>query len=63
MAFPPNADRGELLQWLKGFKDFPRQVVISPGEPQSAQALAQMVRDEFGTKVTIPQVGDGYSLD
>ncbi|MCJ7444911.1 MAG: MBL fold metallo-hydrolase [Methanotrichaceae archaeon] len=61
-SFSAHADRGEILKWLKGFKKFPHQVFVCHGEPLATQSLAQAIRDEFETEVSIPVARQVYRL-
>jgi metallo-beta-lactamase family protein len=49
-----HADSAELLRWLGGFKQPPRETFIIHGEPDSAQALREKIVKELGWKATVP---------
>jgi len=49
-----HADSGEILRWLSGFKEPPRQTFIVHGEPHAAKALEQKIVSTLGWNVTIP---------
>jgi metallo-beta-lactamase family protein len=61
-AFSAHAGQSEILEWLGAFKKFPELVYINHGEPPAAQALAEKIKQEFGTKVVIAKVGESYQL-
>jgi metallo-beta-lactamase family protein len=61
-GFSAHSDRGELLQWLKGFDDLPGQIFLCHGEPNAAESIAMTIKDEFGANVTIPNAGASYQL-
>lgn len=62
-AYSAHAGQGEILNWLRAFKKFPKQVFVSHGEPPAALALAEMIKQEFGTKVVAAKSGERYRLD
>jgi metallo-beta-lactamase family protein len=41
-----HADRNELLQWLSGFKQPPKQTFVVHGEKDSANALAETLQQK-----------------
>lgn len=57
-----HADRDGLLQWLGHLKTPPRQTFLTHGEPDSAAALAETLRDEKGWKVTVPEMEEWHEL-
>ncbi len=61
-AFSAHADRREILEWLRAFKEFPQQVFLNHGEPDSAGALAKAIRREFGAEVIAVKAGESYQL-
>ncbi len=61
--FSAHADRGEILEWLRGFEKFPSQVFLNHGEPDAIDALAKTIRREFGTDIVVPKTGDSYLLE
>jgi metallo-beta-lactamase family protein len=61
-AFSAHADQFELLDWLRGFKKFPRKVFVNHGEAVAANTLAQKIHQEFGVEVHIPKIGDTFEL-
>jgi metallo-beta-lactamase family protein len=61
--FSAHADQSEIMEWLRGFRDFPSQVFLNHGEPSVAEALAQAIREVFGAKVTLPKIGESYLLE
>lgn len=61
-AFSAHADQFELLDWLRGFKKFPRKVFVNHGEAVAANTLAQKIHQEFSVEVHIPKIGDTFEL-
>ncbi len=50
-----HADQAETLDWLKGFKDTPKNTFIVHGEPQAADAIRVKIHDVLRWKVTVPK--------
>lgn len=42
-----HADRNDILRWLKGFEQPPRQTFVVHGEPQPADRLSAMLRNDL----------------
>lgn len=61
-AYSAHAGRSEIMNWLGAFERPPGQVFLNHGEPSAIEALAQLIRNEFGTKVVIPKMGKSYEL-
>ena len=61
-GFSAHADNDELLKWLKGFKQSPRRVFIVHSEPAGADKFAQLVSQEFGWNVEVPQYGETLQI-
>jgi metallo-beta-lactamase family protein len=57
-----HADQGEIMRWLAGFKEPPRQTFIVHGEPRAQEALAAKIREELGWTVAIPAQGERFEL-
>src|SRR5690606_3473069 len=56
-----HADRSELLRWLEPLPA-PKRVFLTHGEPASAAALADTLRDKRGWNVHIPSLGESVLL-
>src|SRR5690606_2785616 len=61
-GFSAHADQPGILRWLNGFKNPPKKVFLTHGEPQSATALAALIAEQFETDVVIPRYLDQYEL-
>jgi metallo-beta-lactamase family protein len=61
-SFSGHADSGEILRWLKTFKEPPRSTFVVHGEPQSSAALADLIRTSLKWKTTVPQLGETVTL-
>lgn len=57
-----HADRDGLLRWLSHLKTPPKQTFLTHGEPDSAAALAETLRDERGWEVTVPDMDEWHEL-
>ncbi len=57
-----HADRDEILRWLSGFSQAPRQTWLIHGEPPQAEALAQTIRARLGWRVDVAQDGQRVEL-
>jgi metallo-beta-lactamase family protein len=54
-GFSAHADWKAVLRWLEGLHTTPKTVFTTHGEPESAQAMAQHIRERFGWHVVVPQ--------
>jgi len=57
-----HADYREILRWLAPLSGAPRMTFITHGEPGPAAAMADRVRDAYGHRATIPELGDVHEL-
>lgn len=57
-----HADQGETLQWLRGFREPPKQTFINHGEPQASDTLRVKIRDALGWSSAVPQMGEEFVL-
>ncbi len=53
-GFSAHADREELSMWLSALKRPPRRVFVTVGEPESAKAFGDLVRERTGWPVEVP---------
>ncbi len=62
-ALSAHADWSEILQWLRGFKEPPRQVAIVHGEPTAALGLAGHIEAGLGWSTHVAVQGEtlGFS--
>jgi metallo-beta-lactamase family protein len=59
-----HADWAEVLRWLEPLAATPpRRVFTTHGEPESAAAMAEHIRERFGWRVDAPQYGEHVELD
>jgi metallo-beta-lactamase family protein len=57
-GFSGHADRPELLAWLRGVQQPPRQTFVVHGEPDAADSLRAAIKNELGWAVRVPQLGE-----
>jgi metallo-beta-lactamase family protein len=58
-----HADRSDLLRWLGHLESPPRQTLLTHGEPESMDALAQELRATRNWNVHCPHLGERVELD
>ncbi len=51
--FSGHAGRSELLRWMSGLPEAPRQTYLVHGEPEAARALQGSIREQFKWKVDV----------
>ena len=61
-GFSAHADRNDLMRWLRGFRRAPRMLHVVHGEPDAANALAELVRAELRWEVNVAQDGAEVAL-
>jgi metallo-beta-lactamase family protein len=57
-----HADRSELLNWLKNFKEHPKNTFVVHGEKETSKAFAKTIKKEFNWNVTVPKYKDTIEL-
>jgi metallo-beta-lactamase family protein len=57
-----HADYTEILSWLGGFKQRPRQVFLTHGEPVAADSLRHRIEERFGWPCRVPGYLETYAL-
>jgi metallo-beta-lactamase family protein len=61
-ALSAHADSQELLEWLSGIPEKPREVFLVHGEDQARTALADSIRQKLGFDVALPQQDERREL-
>lgn len=61
--FSAHADYAEILDWLKGFGQAPRETFITHGEPAAADALRSRVEESLGWSCRVPDYLETASLE
>jgi metallo-beta-lactamase family protein len=62
-GFSAHADRNEMLNWLMKFKTPPKKLFLVHGEPESAQAFGDFLRDKTNWQIAIPEYEQQVVLD
>jgi len=52
-----HADQKALLDWARGFGKAPLHTFVVHGEPQAAQTFAELLQQQLGWQVTVPEQG------
>ena len=58
-----HADGDEIVAWLGRAPAPPHTVYVVHGEPRSAAALAERIREELGWSAVVPRYGERVRLD
>jgi metallo-beta-lactamase family protein len=61
-GFSGHADANELMKWLGGFTQAPRQTFVVHGEAAAADALRTRIADELGWPVRVPEQGQTVTV-
>jgi len=62
-GFSAHADWKAVLRWLSGLKTTPKAVFTTHGEPESAAAMAEHIRERFGWNVIVPEFEQRVELE
>jgi metallo-beta-lactamase family protein len=57
-----HADQGELMRWIAPLVPSLRRVFLVHGEPQQSEALAHLIKAEYGVEVTLPAPGQTFDI-
>jgi metallo-beta-lactamase family protein len=58
-----HADQGELIEWMKPLGGQLKKVFLVHGEPAQSQALAGVIRSQYGVDVAVPSPGESFRLE
>jgi metallo-beta-lactamase family protein len=61
-GFSAHADQAEILRWLGGLAEAPRQTLCVHGEPQAADTLAAKIRQQLGWSARVAVEGETVPL-
>ncbi len=61
-GFSAHADHDDLLRWVGSFTEPPTRVLLTHGEPQPAQALAEAITAQHGWQTQVPEYGQTVEL-
>ena len=56
-GFSGHADSDELMAWLRGFRQAPRQTYVVHGDPEASDALRLRIQEELGWPVRVASHG------
>jgi metallo-beta-lactamase family protein len=57
-----HADQGELLKWLKPLAPHLKKIFLVHGETAQSEALAAVIRSQYGVEVALPSPGESFPL-
>ena len=57
-----HADRDGLIDWLKGFKEKPKQIFVNHGDADAADSFTELLNNELGYKAFAPYSGASFDL-
>ena len=57
-----HADAGQMISWLSSIKTPPKQVFVTHGEPEAAQAMSDRVTTELGWNARVPSLNEEVQL-
>ncbi|MFA6365309.1 MAG: MBL fold metallo-hydrolase [Candidatus Paceibacterota bacterium] len=61
-GYSAHADQPQLLRWVEPMKEYVKKVFVVQGEVESANVLAEKIRDTLAVKTEIPTVGSSVVL-
>jgi metallo-beta-lactamase family protein len=61
-GFSAHADQCALLNWVKSFKKLPKEVFLVHGEIDSMQTFGQILREQLGLEVIIPEFKQKFEI-
>lgn len=61
-GYSAHADRAELRGWIRKLGGPIRRAFVVHGEPDAAQAMAQLLREEGIRQVDVPKLGESFEL-
>lgn len=61
-GFSGHADRDDLMAWVGAMQQKPQRTFLVHGEPDSANALAESLRADFGMTVDVPAWKQSYEV-
>ena len=62
-GYSAHADRTELRAWVRNLGGPVRRAFVVHGEPDAAQAMAQILREEGVRQVDVPSQGESFELE
>ena len=61
-GYSAHADQTELLDWIRGFNNPPREIFVTHGDPEAAMTLAGLIRTDLGLNATLPAWRQTFNL-
>lgn len=61
-GYSNHADQPQLLEWLEGMEDKPEKIFVVQGEPESAEAVSQKIKDRLGIATVVPDLSQEVEL-
>lgn len=61
-GYSGHADKDGLIKWISAMERKPKEVVLVHGEPESMQAFAEAVKEDFGLSSVMPEYGESVTL-
>lgn len=62
-GYSAHADRNELKAWIHKLGEPPRRAFVVHGEPEAANAMAKILKEEGVRRVDIPKQGESFDLE
>lgn len=62
-GFSGHTDQKGLINWIKGFREMPKNIFVVHGESESSLGLAQAIENSFHIEPIIPTMNSTYELD
>jgi metallo-beta-lactamase family protein len=57
-----HADRDEMVRWIGTAPAAPKKIFVVHGEPESSEAFATTLREEFGSEVIVPALDESFGV-
>ncbi|MBI1755183.1 MBL fold metallo-hydrolase [Candidatus Azambacteria bacterium] len=61
-GYSAHADQKKLMEWIEPMRLSLKKLFVVQGEEESAQVLAQKVKDEFAVDAVVPRANDSFEL-
>lgn len=61
-GFSAHADQKGLMDWLRSFKEIPRQIYLIHGEESALENMQRIIASEFDVHAKIPAIGSQYDI-
>ncbi len=61
-GYSAHADRNELRTWVRGLGGPIRRAFVVHGEPEAAEAMAKLLKEEGVRQVDVPRLGESFEL-